>query len=245
MKKKIILIMSILCLCLTACGKENNNVANNTVENNNVETVTESVSNVDQTRPDIKIANVWMKLPKNVDLHWRTDEKNSTNYSTTDEYKRDNNIFKYSESVENGVRITAENNAIKNEFYYYNYLGDYKWSSYVYFHNQGWDTWYFNGVYPASPQCYCMGRPYTILDNYSNTHETIHIDGVGDVDTVVGTLDEGNGREFTVYYSKDLGMNVKIENSVQSWYLTEFNTNVSPEFPHQLPDMEALAKNKE
>ena len=66
--------------------------------------------------------------------------------------------------------------------------------------------------------------------------KTINIEGVGAVDTVIGTDDEG----YTYYYSKDLGFNVKIENNVQTWYLTKFDTKVDSSFPHELPDMDAI-----
>ena len=62
--------------------------------------------------------------------------------------------------------------------------------------------------------------------------KTIHVDGVGDVDTVTGENEEGH----TYYYSKDLGFNLKIENQAQTWTLTKFEKNVSEEFPHTLPD---------
>ena len=190
----------------------------------------------EELRKEIKIANNWMSLPKNVNMVWKTEEKNTSNYQTFFSFKRDNNIMGYSESFENGQYITMDNDGISNEYYYYHYKGDYKWNSYCHFSTKGWDSWYFKGNYPDSPQNYCFGRPWNILDDYSGEHETVTIEGIGDVDTVSGVDDEG----YTYHYSKDLNMNVKIENKVQTWSLKKFDTNVSSSFPYSIPDMDAI-----
>lgn len=231
----IVIIFLFLCFILVGCGNTNNNENVITSENNSAEQAVQN--STEELRPEIKTANTWMSMPQNVNMIWRTEEKASNNwYSLTEEYKRGNNVMVYPIHVENGKYITGANNGIANEYYYYHFKGDYKWNSYVYFHNIGWDSWYFKGNYPSSPQVFCFGRPWNILDNYSDNHETITIEGVGSLDTVTGVDDEG----YTYYYSKDLNMNVKIENNVQTWYLTKFDTNVSSNFPYALPDMEAI-----
>ncbi len=48
-----------------------------------------------------------------------------------------------------------------------------------------------------------MGRPYNILDNYSDEHVTLSIEGLGEVDTVTGKITEYNGTEYTFYYAKE------------------------------------------
>lgn len=234
MKNKVLLIVALIVVLgiglfvLTGCGNktasENNNIEQSVVQNSE-----------EEINPDVKIANNWMKLPKNVNMYWKTDVKGTNNYETKTDYKRDNDVMSYVEGLEDGVYVTQNKNGIGNEYYFYHYQGDYKWTSYCHFKDKGWDNWYFKGNYPSSPQCYCFGKPWNILNNYSNNHETIEIEGVGTVDTVTGTDDEG----YTYYYSKDLGFNVKIENNVQTWYLFKFDTNVSG-FPHSLPDMKTL-----
>jgi hypothetical protein len=245
MKKKLIIfsLISILLVSglfiLTGCGNSDNSGSKDKSaigENGGEES---TVSNgAEETNPDIKIANVWMKMPKNIDMVWKVDEKNTSNYQLLKMYKRDNNVMQYPESFENGVYITMDNDGITNSYYYYHFQGDYIWTSYCYFSNEGWDNWYYKGNYPSSPQSFCFGRPWNILDNYTDEHETINIEGVGAVDTVKGTDDEG----YTYYYSKDLGFNVKIENNVQVWYLSKYDTSVTTGFPYALPDMETLDK---
>lgn len=238
----LILILSASLVILTGCGEknkeetisENNNIEQQVVQNSE-ESATEKID------PRVKIADTWMKMPSNVNIFWRMDVKNSSDYSITRTYKRGNDIMVFGESFENGVYITTENDGITNEYYFYHHQGDYIWTSYCYFSNEGWDNWYYKGNYPSSPQSYCFGRPWNILDNYSDNHVTITIEGIGDVDTVTGVDDEG----YTYYYSKDLGFNVKIENVVQTWYLTSFDTTVTPDFPRALPDIEALDKLRE
>ena len=242
----IIITCICMCLILVGCNDNKNNNGNITAsaENKDEEQVEEQVeeqentiqNTAEETDPKIKIANTWMKMPQNVDLVWRTDEEDEYNYSITQEYKRGNDILMYPISVNDGQYITGANGMITNEYYYYHYLGNYTWSSYVYYHNKGWDTWYFKGNYPPSTQSYSFGKVWNILDNYSDDHKTINIEGVGEVDTVKGVDDSG----YTYYYSKDLNMNVRIENNIQAWYLTKFDTNVSSDFPYALPDMQAL-----
>lgn len=244
MKKKILLIIFLNAILLTSfvlltgCG--NKDEIKITDENNQIE-VQETQKTSEEIRPEIKIANTWMSMPENVDMYWRSDAKNEDDYELFEENKRGYNVMKYGESVIDGKHINASNNGIANEYYYYHYQGDYKWSSYVYFHNIGWDYWHFNGNYPSSPQVFCFGRPWNILENYSDEHETIDIEGVGEVDTVKGVDEEG----YTYYYSKDLNMNVKIENKAQVWYLTKFVANVTTGFPHDLPDMKTLDAKRE
>ena len=70
----------------------------------------------------------------------------------------------------------------------------------------------------------------------------IHVDKV-DAKTKA-YLDTHPNKEYTIYYSDQLGFNVKVENEGQIWYLTKFDTNVTPEFPHALPDKDLLANKK-
>ena len=257
MKNRVLIIITLIAVLgiglfiLTGCGnkeevKETNDNGNikeevkDSKDNDNTKEEQQDSTAEETTNPNIKIANLWMKLPENIDLVWETDEKNTNNGELRKEYKRGNNIMFYPYSVENGTLVDGTNNAIINQYYYYHYQGDYKWTSYVYYHNKGWDNWYFNGNYPASPQNYSFGRPWTILDNYSDNHETIEIEGLGKVDTVIGTDDQG----YTYYYSRDLGFNVKIENSAQSWTLIKYDTKVSSSFPYELPDMDTLDKSR-
>ena len=245
MKRVLFLAITIMfCICLTACGDENGSTVQNEVVNNS-ETANYQENTEETSQPltrEIKAANVWMSLPENVDMHWRMDDKNSTKGSICIENKRGNNVMIGSESWDNGSRPKSEANWLDNHYYYYEYKGDYKWDSYVHFYDKGWDEHYFNGNYPSSPQTFCMGRQYVIQDNFTDEHETIYIEGLGDVDTVKGTLVDYYDKEYTVYYSEKLGFIVKVENAVQVWYLTKFDTNVSSSFPHELPDKNAIAQ---
>ncbi len=240
--KKLFLfaVIAIACICLTACGEEKGgyegNVQNEDVNNNETSNYQEPIEETSQplTREE-KAANVWMRLPENVDMHWKVDEKNTSNFSISVENKRGNNVMIGSEGWDYGVPPKSEFYRLENHYYYYEYKGDYKWDSYAHSYDKGWKEHYFKGNYPSSPQTFCMGRQYVILDNYTDEHETISIEGVGDVDTVKGTLEDYNGTLYTVYYSEKLGFNVKVENTVQVWYLTKFDTNVNSSFPHELP----------
>ena len=236
----VAVICVLICVCLAGCDFGNKPANTNEEKNNEVNNNEETVK-VDETDPRIKMANVWMSLPENVNMFWRIDEKNTNNGSVTQEYKRGFNEMGGGESRENGNRPKNEADWLDNYYFYNEYQGDYKWSSYVHFYDKGWDEYYFNGNYPASPQTFAMGRQYIIADEYTDEHEKFNIEGVGEIDAVKGTIIDLNGKEYTVYYSKDLGFNVKVENSVQAWYLTRFDTNVTSEFPHPLPDKVAIS----
>ena len=263
MKLKVLgIALACICMCflLTGCGNNENTATADNAENKTEQQATTNTSEEankntttnqndvvkEETTPYIsedekkrrKMADTWMSMPENVDFYWRMDVKSSNEYSITEEYKRGNNGMSYwvEELNEEGKLITPENDGVTNEYYYYHFLGDYKWKAYVYNTGIGFDSWNFNGNYPASPQIYVFGKPWNILNKYSNEHETIKIEGVGEVDTVKGVDDEG----YTYYYSKDLNMNVKIENDSQIWCLTRFDTKVSSSFPRALPDMNAV-----
>lgn len=244
MKKVFLLVIVVIaCILLTACGGGNGgNIPNtdaNNGEANNAEITNNQEPVEDTSKPltlEEKAANVWMSLPENVDMYWKVEEKNRPNYSLYEEYKRGNNVMIGSEGWENGARPKSESYWLDNYYFYYEYKGDYKWDSYVHHLDTGWKEHYFHGNYPSSPQTFGMGRQYVIQEDYTDQHETIHIDGVGDVDTVIGTLVDYNGSEYTVYYSEQLGFNVKIENTVQAWYLTKYDTSVGSGFPHELPN---------
>ena len=236
MKAKL-LTLGIICLCmcfiLTGCGE--NNKTSKTNENTN--------SNTSKTKTkEMIIADTWMSQPENIDYTWKTEAKSTDFYSYTDEYKRGyNGMLYWVKKYENGKITTPENDGITNEYYYYHYKGDYKWNSYCYFSTIGWDSWYFHGNYPSSPQIYCFGKPWNILDNYSDEHETIYIEGVGNVDTVKGVDDEG----YTYYYSKKLNMNVKLEVPSQTWTLIKYDSTVSSSFPRPVPpNMDVLDAKK-
>ena len=251
MKKLFLLaIVVITCICLTACDggqevKEGNKVqeSNESSVQNEVIDNNETGNNQEPTKEESKpltreeeAANVWMSLPENVDMYWKVEEKNSPNYSLYEEYKRGNNVMIGSEGWDNGARPKSESYWLDNRYNYYEYKGDYKWDSYAHTLEGGWKEHYFHGNYPSSPQTFGMGRQYVIQDEYTNEHETIYVDGIGDVDTVKGTLIDYNGTEYTVYYSEKLGFNIKVENTVQAWYLTKFDTSVGSSFPHELPN---------
>ncbi|MBR6253029.1 MAG: hypothetical protein IKR04_04230 [Clostridia bacterium] len=242
MKKLFLLaVVIIACVCLTACGIGNGGKGGK-VQNadvNNVETENNQEPVEDTSKPltlEEKAAKVWMSLPENVDMYWKVEEKNAPNYSLYEEYKRGNDVMIGSEGWENGARPKSESYWLDNYYFYYKYKGDYKWDSYVHYLDTGWKEHYFHGNYPSSPQTFGMGRQYVIQEDYTDEHETIFVEGLGDVDTVKGTLVDYNGTEYTVYYSKQLGFNIKYENIAQAWYLTKFDTSVGASFPHELPN---------
>lgn len=246
MKKLVLLaIVIVACVCLAACGGGNGgkvqNVDVNNGETGNLQEPANYQEPVEDTSKPLtqeeKAAKVWMSLPENVDMHWKVEEKNRQNFSLYEEYKRGNNVMLGYEGWDYGVRPKSESYWLDNHYFYYEYKGNYKWDSYSHTLEKGWDDYYFHGNYPSSPQTFGMGRQYVILDDYTDEHETINVEGLGEVDTVKGTLVDYNGTEYTVYYSKQLGFNIKVENTVQAWYLTKFDTSVGSSFPHELPTM--------
>ena len=90
---KKILIISLIALgmlaglfILTGCNNKtkDSNVEKLPVQNSAEYTNAEksSVQNsAEETDPNKKIANNWMKLPKDVNMFWRVDVKNSSDYS--------------------------------------------------------------------------------------------------------------------------------------------------------------------
>ena len=66
------------------------------------------------------------------------------------------------------------------------------------------------------------------LDNYTDEHEKFDIEGVGEVDTVIGK----DGDDI-YYYWKDLDINIKVINI--TLILTKFDKNVT-DYPIEPPN---------
>ena len=222
MKKKLflilflIVILSISLVLFTGCGKSKVEENNTDAIQNNVDNSQEDgqVETEDTTPkdPNQVITDAWFKLPENLDYYLENEYSNGTT-SIQHFHKRGKNILL----------------ELQGHYYFYKYKGDYIWTSNEYIEGKGWDNFYFNGnIVTVSGSCEAL--MLTKLDEYTTEHEKFTVEGVGEVDTVIGK--DGDN---TYYYSKELDLNVKTVTTNITSVLTKYDKNVT-DYPHSIPD---------
>ena len=221
MKKKLcliillVVILSIGLIILTGCGATK-------VEENNIESTKNSVDDEQNNQSEIeenttkdpkqRIIDAWFKLPTNLDYF--ISKEFSDGSSSVQQYnKRGNDIMLN----------------LEGSYYFYKYTGDNIWTSYEYVDGKGWDTYYYNGCIITTPGS-CEGMMLKKLDNYTTEHEKFNIEGAGEVDTIIG-----KDGDDTYYYSKDLGINVKVVSKNTTLVVNKFDKNVN-DYPISIPD---------
>ena len=237
MKKKLfliillIVILSISLVILTGCGnskvEENNtnaiedNIDNNQEQNNQIETeesqnnevenevITEEITTKD---PKQIIVDAWFNLPENVDYNF--EKSYSDGMTSIQNYSKRGSDFLLN---------------LQGHYYFYKYTGNNIWKSYEYIESKGWDNHYLQGCVIADSGS-SEGMMLKKLDNYTDEHEKFDIEGVGEVDTVIGK----DGDDI-YYYSKDLDINIKVITKNITLILTKFDKNVT-DYPIEPPN---------
>ena len=237
MKKKLfliiflIVILSISLVLLTGCGNSKvekndtnsneNNIDNNRKQDNQVEpeeSQNNEVENEVETEqittkdPKQEIIDAWFKLPTNLD------------YYVTKEFSDGTSSVQHYSKRENDIMLSLENN-----YYFYKYTDNNIWTSYEYTNGKGWDSYYYKGCIITTPGS-CEGMMLKKLDNYTAEHEKFNVEGVGEVDTVIGK----DGDDI-YYYSKDLDINVKVVTKNVTLIVNKFDKNVT-DYPNSIPD---------
>ncbi len=237
MKRKLIVFLAIILavslVILTGCGDSKVeksdvnstkvNVDNEQNQSNLIEVEENQVSQVETEEdtsakeetpkdPKQKIIDAWFKLPTDLDYSLQKDYSDGST-----------SIQKYSKR---GNDFLLE---LEGDYYYYKYKDNNIWTSYEYGEKNGWDSYYYEGCIittPGSSEQMMLKK----LDNYTTEHEKFNVEGVGEVDTVIG-----KDGDDTYYYSEDLGINVKITTKNITLIVTKFDKNVT-DYPHSIPD---------
>ena len=239
MKKKLViylvLILSVSLVMLTGCGdskvEEKNNDSTKTSEDNKQEQSSKVEAKENQSAkneveeekedkveeetpkdPKQKIVEAWFKLPTNLDYSIKKDYSDGST-----------SIQKYNKR---GKDFLLE---LEGQYYFYKYKDNNIWTSYEYGEGKGWDSYYYEGCIittPGSSEQMMLKK----LDNYTTEHEKLNVEGVGEVDTVVG-----KDGDDTYYYSEDLGINVKVMTKNITIVVTKFDNNVT-DYPHSVPN---------
>lgn len=227
----IILIGILLFFIFILTGCNNNNIDTNISNININENV--FVNNISDSKlvnndEDINyIVKAWLNLPINLNYNIRK-VFNDKNIVVGEYYKRGNDILEAIETRNDGIRPSI-NNRLENLHYYYKYLGNYSWKAYMYTIINGWEDYPFDGAYPtklSSNEALML----TKLDNYTNEHIKIYVEGLGNIDTVIGI--DGDNK---YYYSDKYNINVKIEAKAYTWTLTKYDINAN-HCPYDIPN---------
>ena len=239
MKRKLIVFLAIILavslVILTGCGdskveKNDMNSTKASVDNEQEQNKEDEAEKNQSTKNEIeeeqvevkedtpkdpkqKIIDAWFKLPTNLDYSLQKDYSDGST-----------SIQKYSKR---GNDFLLE---LEGDYYYYKYKDNNIWTSYEYGDKKGWDSYYYEGCIittPGSSEQMMLKK----LDNYTTEHEKFNVEGVGEVDTVIG-----KDGDDTYYYSEDLGINVKITTKNITLIVTKFDKNVT-DYPHSIPSI--------
>lgn len=231
MKNKVLsfllIIALILCMCtiLTGCGKneeEKNNEVNEEVEEDTEEkdvinTEEEIEEEVEEEIDDdtSKTTNTAKKDEEKIDM-----PENVRIYAFQDYGPTNNNQGVYFDVIKIGnnalrtqVSTAGKNRTVQNNkgYHYFKYKGDNTWDLYYRTNSKDW--------YLYTPDVTLKQFNTFMNINYvSNVaseaeekeHETIHVDGIGDVDTVhIVRTDGSEDRLIDEWYSPELKRNIK------------------------------------
>ncbi len=236
MKKilNILLILFIaLCMCvvLTGCGNSKKETSTEETkkavpdledeevldtDDENIEEVyeDENYENEDDSTNDIaskaESAEPVIDMPENVRIYAFQDYGPNDNYTGAyfDVIKIGNDALRIQVSTA-GKNRTVQNN---RGYHYFKYKGNNTWD--LYYKNDSKD-WYlytpdvtenqFNGMINLS---YAPNNAKLVANQ---EHETLHVDGIGDVDTVHLVIEDGSpDRLIDAWYSPELKKNMKV-----------------------------------
>ena len=223
----LLIVLLVVLFILTGCNNESNNLVNNEDVKVN-EIIVEDNTKISTKKEIDPITSAWLNLPENLNYSIKK-VYNDKNIVIGQYYKRGNDILEASETRNDGIRPST-NNRLENVHYFYKYVNDDVWKSYMYTLENGWDEYYFNGSYPTKMNSNEV-LMLTKLDNYTNSHEKIYVESLGYVDTVIGIAGE-----IKYYYSEKYNINVKVEAKAYTWTLTKYELDVS-DYPYTLPNI--------
>ncbi|MBO4445947.1 MAG: hypothetical protein IKT04_05075 [Clostridia bacterium] len=249
MKKKIIVILLavLMCLTLVACGdkkkgaESSKNVtttkASTEVEADETDepeaTENQVSAEIEETSP---ADNYYLDaLPKNVKIVYETYIPFQNNGYVNEYIKIGNDLLKMDVST-TGKDMTRANNYA---WHYYKYKGDGLWDDY---YTNGKEDWRLyredigaDNTNPLLLTGIIQDDDTRYIDKATDTHEKITIEGLGEVDTVILDKLDQNGKG-KMWYCEKIHMYVKTdpENDGNRFTMTVYDTSVK-DFGMEVP----------
>ena len=181
----------------------------NTANKNTTTNTAKNTSNTSKTN-DTKKDEVSIDMPKNVRIYAFQDYGPTSNNQGVyfDVIKIGNNALRTQVSTFGKNRVVQNNKG----YHYFKYKGDNKWD--IYYKTDSKD-WYLHTPNATIEQFNTLMNIGYLLKTDAEIkgkeHETIHVDGVGDVDTVHIIKQDGSpDRLIDEWYSSKLKRNIKI-----------------------------------
>lgn len=216
--KLLLIIIVTLCLCvvLTGCGnteEEKNNKANEgsiTNEDESEFVEEEEISDDEDFSTDTAKTNEeTIDMPENVRIYVFQDYGPNNNNTGVyfDVIKIGNNALRTQ------VNTAGTNRVIQNNkgYHYFKYKGDNTWD--LYYRTDSKDWYLYTPDVTLEQFNSFMNLNYVrneASEEEKKEHETIHVDGIGDVDTIhVVRMDGSEDRLIDEWYSPELKRNIK------------------------------------
>ncbi len=216
----IIVLTLFMCITLTGCSKKEEEK-----KNEESEELIENVENEDKEKTEEKISddtsNVTTKnntakndektidMPENVRIYAFQDYGPSNNNQGVyfDVIKIGNNALRTQVSTAGTNRVVQNNKG----YHYFKYKGDNKWD--LYYRTDSKDWYLYTPDVTLEQFNTFMNINYKLQDTAElegKEHETIHVDGIGDVDTIhIVRTDGSEDRLVDEWYSTELKRNIK------------------------------------
>ena len=225
----IIFISLCLCVVLTGCGKTNEEKTDMKVEtktedlvDTNEEVQEEVDDDIDNTSDVSNTTNTTKKTNTAKDNEPVIDmPENVRIYAFQDYGPNNNNMGVYFDVIKIGnnalrtqVNTTGKNRVVQNNkgYHYFKYKGDNKWD--LYYRTDSKDWYLYTPDVTVEQFNTFMNINHATREESElegNEHETIHVDGIGDVDTVHLVLpDPTPDRLVETWYSPELKRNIKM-----------------------------------
>ena len=221
--KLLLIIGVVLCMCIILTG------CNNTQEEKNSEAVEEIVENVENQEVSVITDETEEETNENVSETTNTANngeptidmpENVRIYAFQDYGPNNNNTGVYFDVIKIGnnalrtqVSTAGTNRTIQNNkgYHYFKYKGDNTWD--LYYRTDSKDWYLYTPDVTLDQFNTFMNINYVkneASEEQKKEHETIHVDGIGDVDTIhVIRTDGSEDRLIDEWYSPELKRNIK------------------------------------
>lgn len=237
-----VILILVFCFSFAACGskKDSKGAAESTTKASTTEKETEAETTeaptTTTTEKKSAADNYYIDaLPKNVKIVYETYVPFQNNGYVSEITKIGNDLLKMDVSTTGKEMARANNYA----WHFYKYKGDGKWDDYYTNGKEDWRLYRENigdgNTNPMLLTNLIKDDDTRYKDKATDTHETLSISGLGDVDTVILDKLDQNGKG-KMWYCEKIHMYVKTdpENDGNRFTMTVYDTSVT-EFGMDVP----------
>ncbi|MBR6033739.1 MAG: hypothetical protein IKP28_03250 [Clostridia bacterium] len=209
-------------------SKNNTTSKTNTTKNNTTNSSTAKNTDKSSSTKDK------LDMPENVKIHYEHYMPETDQGWIIEVIKIGNNAFR-TDVTTHGKDMTPYSNYA---YHYYKYKGNGKWNDYYSTNSKPWTLYREDIDLEAVDAMVNVALRKVELPENAKTigHETLHVDGLGDIDTDIITITDKTNTTTTINYYKKIGLYVKsIEDKHNTTFtIKEYDTSVKS-FERSIP----------